>query len=1117
MDPLPTLPARFAAPTLIGEGSTAWVWQVEDRLCGDYAALKVVRSALARLPRLRGRFAREVALTASIIHPHVVPIRAHGQLDDGRPYCAMAVADARSLAEQEAPAPGLYLRWIDEVLDALAHLHSRGLLHQDLKPENILLYTRPDGQLGAWLTDLGVAGAQVELATTRSHLMGTPAWMAPEQRLGRPQELCPATDLYAVGLILSKLAGFQFTPGRGEGEFPPPGGALRGGEGAPAALRPVLERLLDPDPRRRFDRAADLRRALSTLDGPAPGWARAAAIVAGGWAKVPPGPLPSAPPAPSGLGAPADALSLLALRDPPLRLYPEVAGRLWSAAREVAADGQPRVIVLLGHDDVGKAALLRGVAARLDAGGWMEPLSARYHFPAQADDGCAGLLLDLLAPWGDTRDGALQRVARWLARDQGAHPEDCQVEAAALVRWCGFLAQGEAPVNAGLGVAALLRHLDARSWRGASALFLEDAHLCREPGDGLDLLLALQERAVGERRLLAVATVDTEALAEDALLRARLAALRESGAEVIELPRPTPADLAEQIVGFGFDPDFAAELAPRCNGSPVMAGLLLRDWATRALLERDAAGRLRLRAGLPLDLVASGTLDQLCERRVDGALGQSPVPAEAAEALSLVALAGRVPPVAVLRRVCPEGLDGLLATGLVQQAGGRLRFEHAQIYEVALRRAEVRADVRSLHRRLSEAWEQVGAESGVDVDLPVGRHAFWAGDAGAALHRLLAAGRKAVEAGRCALAVDAAELAVAAAEAAGSRVGLVDALDVLAEAQLELEQPTEALETLEHVGAVDRRAQGRVALLRARARLALGDAAAAGRELERAGQRFAAVRDRRGLAEVACGEGQLLRLQGELGAAARRFGEALSQNKGKDQRLEVVALAAKVECGVLSGGRLADPGELRRLWSLAHSSGDTRSFARASWLTGLLSLDRGGAEAAERAFCTARGLAATLGDDRLRYAAEYALGELLRQQGELGPAALAFGRAARLGALRGWALLEAGARAQRAALLWERDRAAAEADRARAAAALVGHPGHWAVVVCAALAAAGAVEVGDLAAAVEALRAAAGAAPAGLRAEPFLRVIDELRAASVGAPALAQALADAGLGAPARR
>ena len=107
-----------------------------------------------------------------------------------------------------------------------------------------------------------------------------------------------------------------------------------------------------------------------------------------------------------------------------------------------------------------------------------------------------------------------------------------------------------------------------------------------------------------------------------------------------------------------------------------------------------------------------------------------------------------------------------------------------------------------------------------------------------------------------------------------------------------LDQCDAALDTLERVGTVDRRAQGRVALLRARARLARGEHAQARRLFDTAVQCFAAVRDRHGLAAAACGQGQLHRLLGEWGPAAASFSAALAQNAGRDLRIEAVAWAA---------------------------------------------------------------------------------------------------------------------------------------------------------------------------------------------------------------------------------
>ena len=102
---------------------------------------------------------------------------------------------------------GEALEIIHQVLDALAHIHAHGFLHQDLKPANVLLNSQSSGGPDAWVADLGVAGAMAELALQQQGMGGTPVWMAPEQRAGHYAELGPWTDLYAVGLMLFEILG----------------------------------------------------------------------------------------------------------------------------------------------------------------------------------------------------------------------------------------------------------------------------------------------------------------------------------------------------------------------------------------------------------------------------------------------------------------------------------------------------------------------------------------------------------------------------------------------------------------------------------------------------------------------------------------------------------------------------------------------------------------------------------------------------------------------------------------------------------------------------------------------------------------------------------------------
>ena len=135
---LPRLPRRYRVESLIGEGATGAVYCTWDSLLGIDVAVKVVRRNLAVHRRFRARFAREVAMSARLVHPHLVPILDHGKTLDEQPFVVMSYANAGSMFDyigSGAPLDEL-LRLLDEVLSALATVHAQGFVHQDLKPPN---------------------------------------------------------------------------------------------------------------------------------------------------------------------------------------------------------------------------------------------------------------------------------------------------------------------------------------------------------------------------------------------------------------------------------------------------------------------------------------------------------------------------------------------------------------------------------------------------------------------------------------------------------------------------------------------------------------------------------------------------------------------------------------------------------------------------------------------------------------------------------------------------------------------------------------------------------------------------------------------------------------------
>ncbi len=1089
MPQLPILPQRYQPQRLLGEGATGYVWLAHDSLADASVAIKIVRPNLAKYARFRTRFAREVALSAQVIHPRLVPVYDYGMLFDGRPYVVMGHADQGSLGHllRWGPPVDEVLRIVDQVLEALAALHARGLVHQDLKPANVLLYSGPMGDINAWIADLGVAGTFSELAIERRGISGTPTWMAPEQLVGRPQELGPWTDLYAMGLMLYEILGGERTPetiGRQQLlekrltlPSPLPGDV-------PPAIFQVIQRLLDPDPRQRYDRAADVRRALRNAREQLGGSDRTAQGSHGGvgpgtttfpvtilpeaqasiaithlnitpsgaaprWNRVPPDVMPPELVEPS-LEIPQRAsLNLYALREPPMVGQEKIRQFLWQKAREVISGGEPRVVLLVGPEGIGKSTVVESVAVALEAGGYMETIRLRYNRPAGVDDGYRGAVRELLAPWNDTREQMESRLQRWLGRDRQIVPEKAAGEASVLARWCGYIGDGEKPVNAAVGLAYLYRHLDARSWRGGSCLILEDAHLAQVEGDGLAICEALLERSVGQRPVLAMVTISSEAIQEDPVIAAKLGALEAMGAVRINAPRLNRMELREVLVrSFRMDEGLAALVAPVCQGSTGNASLLMRDWSAREILVQTPDMRIKLRPDIRLDSVLPRDLSELCESRISGAMESSANPVAASEALAAAALAGPEPPVSLVRAVNPEGLDSLFATGLLRQQGWRLRFEHAGVQRAAHRLALSRSDLPKLHRRLADAWQELGQRTGADVDLPLGSHSLYANEPGRAMTPLLKAARIAREEGRAAIALDAARLAITAADRAGVMMGRVEARHQTAAALLDLERADKAAQTISEayaLGHLDRRSIARLQVLEARAAIALGQLEQGRRVLEKAKDAFMATRDRQGLIETAHGLGMLFRLAGQPRAAAGCYRQMLRLNN-QDRSIEVRALTGLMESRIAAGQLSQLDQFIDRLRRIARESGDTRDIAQSTYSAGLAHLRMHHLEAADRHFQTALALAATLGSDRLQIACINNLGEVYRYRGDLRAAEQCYRRSVRFAMERSWTSIAAVARLNLALLYLTGDGGdrLARAQVDQASELLRTHPQHWA-------------------------------------------------------------------------
>jgi serine/threonine-protein kinase len=204
------LGGRFAVGDVIGEGAMGVVYQGVDQLTGARVAIKVVQATSTRTLDALRRFAHEAGAAAAITHPAVVRMLDVDISDDGLLFQVQELIEGEPLARlaQRAWSPGEAARLGAVLCEALAAAHAVGVVHRDVKPENIMLTTAAPGLK---LLDFGIAklyeavhGHSGDPMTRTGMIIGTPAYMAPEQVLGA-SEVSDRADVYAVGLVLFRL------------------------------------------------------------------------------------------------------------------------------------------------------------------------------------------------------------------------------------------------------------------------------------------------------------------------------------------------------------------------------------------------------------------------------------------------------------------------------------------------------------------------------------------------------------------------------------------------------------------------------------------------------------------------------------------------------------------------------------------------------------------------------------------------------------------------------------------------------------------------------------------------------------------------------------------------
>src|SRR5262245_52387032 len=281
---------RYQIVRTLGQGAMGAVYLAYDSELERHVALKT--PFLGDNPNIIARFYREARATAQIRSPYICPIYDVGQIGDIY-YLTMAFIDGQSLERAMSSAP-----WQDQtaicgvikkIARGLQKAHDLGIVHRDLKPDNIMI----DGDSEPIVMDFGVARRvddDVNL-TTPGRLIGTPAYMSPEQVEADPSKIGPASDIYSLGVVLYVMLTGRL-PFTGTltsvlkkigAEMPPCPSALKPEIGADSCLEKICLKMMAKLPSDRFASMANVADALEQAFGRATASAPASPPRRGRW------------------------------------------------------------------------------------------------------------------------------------------------------------------------------------------------------------------------------------------------------------------------------------------------------------------------------------------------------------------------------------------------------------------------------------------------------------------------------------------------------------------------------------------------------------------------------------------------------------------------------------------------------------------------------------------------------------------------------------------------------------------------------------------------------------------------------------------------------------------
>lgn len=268
---LQVLSQRYDILGEAGHGSMGNVYKARDRETGEVVALKLLKPEISSDQAMMDRFKNELLFARKITHKNVCRVHEFNRLG-GIAYTSMEFVEGESLRQVLNRFGGLPVRkaldLAQQICSGLQEAHAQGIVHRDLKPENVMI----DGQGNVKIMDFGIARSMEAGTRLTGSMVGTPAYMAPEQVAGKAVDY--RTDVYSLGLILYEV--FTGTPAfhaenavavalKQMRESPKPPHEIE--STIPVGIERAILRCLEKESARRFQSVAELQKALKTPGG----------------------------------------------------------------------------------------------------------------------------------------------------------------------------------------------------------------------------------------------------------------------------------------------------------------------------------------------------------------------------------------------------------------------------------------------------------------------------------------------------------------------------------------------------------------------------------------------------------------------------------------------------------------------------------------------------------------------------------------------------------------------------------------------------------------------------------------------------------------------------------